>query len=118
MAIEYAGVVIFMLFAAAISGLMVVGHTLLGKRHPTPAKEEPFECGEAQLMRPGRFSVKFYIVAMLFIIFDVEIMFLFPWALLYRSLGFFGFIEMAIFLFILAVGLLYAWKKGALEWEK
>ncbi|MBI4437060.1 MAG: NADH-quinone oxidoreductase subunit A [Candidatus Omnitrophica bacterium] len=119
MAIEYVGILISIGFAALISGGMVLAHTLLGGRRPTPEKEEPFECGESPFAGPaGRFSVKFYLVAMLFIIFDIEIIFLFPWAVLYRRLGLFGFIEMAIFLFVLGVGLFYAWKKGALEWER
>ena len=119
MALEYIGILIFTLLAAFISGGMVLAHTLLGGRRPTPAKEEPFECGEPQIMQPlGHFSVKFYLVAMLFIIFDIEIVFLFPWAVLYRRLGLFGFVEMASFLWVLAVGLFYAWKKGALEWER
>ena len=119
MAIEYVGILILILLSALLSGAMMVGHTLLGKKRPTPEKAEPFECGERQLMRPmGRFSVKFYLVAMLFIIFDIEIIFLFPWAVLYRRLGLFGFLEMGTFLLVLGVGLLYAWKKGALEWER
>lgn len=119
MELEYIGILIFILLAALISGAMVLGHRFLGGRRPTPEKEVPFECGETQLMRPlGRFSVKFYLVAMLFIIFDIEIVFLFPWAVLYRKLGLLGFVEMASFLFVLAVGLFYAWKKGALEWER
>lgn len=118
MTLEYVGILILTLLAAAISGAMVLGHMLLGRKQPTPEKNEPFECGEAQLMPPGRFSVKFYLVAMLFIIFDIEIIFLFPWAVLYRRLGLFGFFEMASFLLILGVGLFYAWKKGALEWER
>ena len=118
MAIEYVGALILMLLAAVISGVMILGHRLLGGMRPTPEKSEPFECGEPQIMRPGKFSVKFYLVAMLFIIFDIEIIFLFPWAVLYRRLGILGFFEMASFLFVLAVGLFYAWKKGALEWER
>jgi len=118
MAMEYVGVLIFMGLAAVVSGGMVLVHRLLGGRRPTLEKEVPFECGEPQLMHPGRFSVKFYLVAMLFIIFDIEIIFLFPWAVLYRKLGLLGFLEMASFLFVLAVGLFYAWKKGALEWER
>jgi len=119
MVIEYIGVLIFILLAAAISGGMVLAHTLLGGRRPTLEKEEPFECGESPFAGPsGRFSVKFYLVAMLFIIFDIEIIFLFPWAVLYRRLGLFGLVEMVIFLGVLGVGLFYAWKKGALEWER
>lgn len=119
MALEYVGILILAVLSALIAGLMIFGQRLLGKRNPTPAKEVPFECGESQLMSPmGKFSVKFYLVAILFLIFDIEIIFLFPWAVLYRRLGLFGFLEMDTFLFVLVVGFLYAWKKGALEWEK
>ncbi len=119
MAVEYVGILILTILSAMIAGAMVIGHRLLGRPQPTPEKETPFECGQEQFRQPmGRFSVKFYLVAMLFIIFDIEIIFLFPWAVLYRKLGLFGFIEMASFLFVLAVGLFYAWKKGALEWER
>jgi len=117
--IEYIGATILILLAAVISGLMIVAHQILGGRAPTPVKQEPFECGEAPFQLPqGRMSVQFYLIAILFIIFDIEILFLFPWAVLYRRLGLFGLIEMGIFLLILIVGFVYAWKRGALEWER
>ena len=79
---------------------------------------EPFECGNDPIGNPrNRFSVQFFLIALLFIIFDVEVVFIFPWAVLFRQLGWYGFIEMAVFLVILIIGLFYVWKKGALEWE-
>jgi NADH-quinone oxidoreductase subunit A len=91
---------------------------LLAPRHPDPAKLEPYECGAPVLGHAhGRSPVKFYIVAVLFLLFDIETIFLFPWAVLYRRLGLFGLVEMGIFLGVLALGLVYVWRKGALEWE-
>ena len=117
--LEYIGALILIALAAFIAALMIVLHRFLGGRRPTPVKEEPFECGEKPFQLPeGRLSVQFYLIAMLFIIFDIEILFLFPWAVLYRRLGLFGLAEMGVFLFILVVGYVYAWKKGALEWER
>jgi NADH-quinone oxidoreductase subunit A len=81
-------------------------------------KQEPFECGNVSSGPAwGRFSVKFYLAAILFIIFDVEVVFLYPWARLFRRLGMFGFVEMMIFISVLAFGLVYVWRKGALEWD-
>ena len=85
----------------------------------TSVKGEPFECGKDPIaVRGGHFSIKFYLIAMLFILFDVEIVWLFPWAVILRSLGWAGIIEMFSFIAVLALGFGYAWKKGALEWEK
>ena len=115
---EYLGVLIIFILAAAIGGIFILLSSVLGPKRPTPAKVEPFECGEPPFHLPsGRFSVKFYLVGMLFILFDVELVFLFPWAVVYRNLGWFGFFEMALFLGIVVLGFYYAWKKGALEWE-
>jgi NADH-quinone oxidoreductase subunit A len=87
-------------------------------RKVSPEKMVPFECGNDPIGDPRRrFSVKFFLIALLFIVFDVEVAFVFPWAVLFRKLGLFGFVEMAIFLGILILGLIYVWKKGALEWE-
>jgi NADH-quinone oxidoreductase subunit A len=97
---------------------MLVATTVLGPKTRFPEKDEPFECGVSPVSSPkSRFSVRFYLVAMLFIVFDMEVVFLFPWAVIFRKLGMFGFIEMMVFIFILTVGLVYIWKKGALEWE-
>ena len=115
---EYTGMVLLMLFAVAISVGMVIATTLLGPKREFAQKMEPFECGETQLVSPRqRFSVKFYLVAVLFILFDIEAVFLFPWAILYKRLGLFGFVEMFLFIFILGIGLAYVWLRGGLDWE-
>ena len=115
---EYLGIVITFILAGGIGAAFIFLATVLGPKKPSAAKSETFECGETPLSLPsGRFSVKFYLVGMLFILFDVELIFLFPWAVVYRKLGLFGFYEMLLFLGIVAVGFLYAWKKGALQWE-
>jgi len=115
---ECLGLLVTFLLAGAIGGAFLFLASVLGPKRPSPSKSEPFECGKEPFGLPsGRFSVKFYLVAMLFILFDVELVFLFPWAVVARSLGMFGFIEMAVFLGVVAIGFLYAWKKGALEWQ-
>jgi NADH-quinone oxidoreductase subunit A len=91
---------------------------LLAPRRPNQLKLTPFECGAPSLGSPHqRLPVKFYVVAVLFLLFDIETVFLFPWAVLFQKLGLFGFIEMGIFLAVLVFGLVYVWRKGALEWE-
>ena len=116
--IEYAGIAFLAMFAAVIVGGMIVVPSLLGPKRPNPAKAQPFECGVEPLMLPhGRFNVKFYIAAMLFIVFDVELVFLFPWAVLLRRLGWGGLASMGVFLLFIVGGFAYVWRKGALEWE-
>jgi NADH-quinone oxidoreductase subunit A len=115
---EYIPVVIMLLLAAATAVGMLVATTLIGPKKKFADKMEPFECGESPIVSPKqRFSVKFYLVALFFVIFDIEAVFVYPWAVLFKDLGMFGFIEMMIFISILAIGLLYVWKRGALEWE-
>ena len=115
---EYLGILITFILAAGIGGLFILLASTLGPKRPSPAKSEPFECGQAPFELPsGRLSVKFYLVAMLFILFDVELVFLFPWAVVVRHLGLAGFAEMAVFIGLVIVGFVYAWKKGALEWQ-
>ncbi|MCM8811588.1 MAG: NADH-quinone oxidoreductase subunit A [Candidatus Omnitrophica bacterium] len=115
---EYSGILLTFLFAGAIAGTFIFLATVLGPKRPSPAKSEPFECGMRPFQLPaGRLTIRYYLVAMLFILFDVELVFLFPWAVVFRGLGFYGFVTMAIFLGILLVGFVYAWKKGALEWQ-
>lgn len=98
-------------------GIVVLGR-LFGPKASFEEKDEPFECGEKQIVSPKqRFSVRFYLVAMIFIVFDIEAVFLFPWAVLFRPLGLFGFVEMFVFIVILTIGLIYVWRKGVLEWE-
>ena len=97
---------------------MVTLTSILGPKKDFPDKSEPFACGKSPIGDPRqRFSVKFYLTAVLFILFDIEAVFLYPWAAIYRRLGWFGLIEMLLFIAILGVGLLYVWKKGALKWE-
>ncbi|MFQ5559046.1 MAG: NADH-quinone oxidoreductase subunit A [Nitrospinota bacterium] len=115
---EYIPVIIFILIAIGTSASILMISEFIGVKKTFPEKAEPFECGESQIVSPKlRFSVKFYLVAILFVLFDIEAVFLYPWAVLFRQLGLFGFIEMMVFIFILGVGLVYVWKKGALEWE-
>lgn len=107
-----------LLFCLGIAVGMVVMTTFLGPKRHFADKMEPFECGESPLVSPHqRFSVKFYLVAVLFVLFDIEAIFFFPWAILFRRLGMYGFIEMLLFILILGVGLLYVWKRGGLDWE-
>ena len=115
---EYLPVVIMALVAALIPALFVSVGRFLGPRKPSVVKGEAFECGNPPTGPAwGRFSVKFYLTAILFIVFDVEVVFLYPWSILFRRLGMFGFVEMMIFVAILTLGLAYVWRKGALEWD-
>ena len=115
---EYVAVLIMVLVAAVIPALFVSIGRFLGPRKPSAVKQEPFECGNPATGNAwGRFSVKFYLTAILFIVFDIEVVFLYPWAYLFRKLGMFGFVEMTVFMAILTLGLAYVWRKGALEWD-
>lgn len=115
---EYIPVLIMLVLAAATAGGMLVATSWIGPKKVFPEKMEVFECGESPIVSSKlRFSVKFYLVALFFVIFDVEVVFVYPWAVLFRDLGMFGFIEMMVFLSILAIGLVYVWRRGALEWD-
>ena len=115
---EYIGIVVALIFAAAFAAANLVLASMLGPKKPSLVKSEPFECGELPFSLPvGHLSVKFYMTAILFILFDVELVFMYPWAVVYRSLGIWGLTEMVIFLGILMVGFFYAWDNGALEWR-
>ena len=115
---SYFGILVMFVFAALVSGLFIGLTSILGPKKPNPAKAMPFESGEIPFEQPaGKHSVKFYLAGMLFVLFDVELIFFFPWAVLYRELGLLGFLEMAVFLAVLVLGFLYAWRKGALEWK-
>src|SRR5205814_2787092 len=116
---DWAPILMFLVLVAGFAVVSVVGSLILGMRKPSPEKLTPYECG----MQPvgtarDRFSVKFYLVAMLFLLFDIEAVFLFPWAVVYRELRLFGFFEMLLFIAVILAGYIYAWKKGALEWER
>ncbi|CAA6810969.1 MAG: NADH ubiquinone oxidoreductase chain A (EC [uncultured Thiotrichaceae bacterium] len=114
----YLPILIFMGVAVGLAVVLLVLGMLLGPRKAYAQKDAPFECGfEAFEDARIKFDVRYYLVAILFIIFDLEIAFLFPWAIVLDEIGMFGLISMAIFLLILIVGFIYEWKKGALEWE-
>ncbi len=115
---EYLPVLLLMLTASAIGiGALVMGG-IFRLRRPYKEKLMPYESGNPPVGEPReRFSVKYYIIAMLFIIFDIEGVFMIPWAVVFKRLGMFGLIEMGVFIAILLIGLAYVWKKGALEWE-
>ncbi|MEO5623150.1 MAG: NADH-quinone oxidoreductase subunit A [Dokdonella sp.] len=115
---EYLPVLLFLGVSAVIGiALMVIGN-LLGPRRPQPEKSAPYECGfDAFEDARMRFDVRYYLIAILFIIFDLEIAFVFPWATVFGTLGLVGLVEMGMFLGLLVLGFVYVWKKGALEWE-
>ncbi len=109
--------VVLLLGILVAAGLLLVSN-LLGQKKPSPAKNAVYECGVPLLEGARkRYPVKFFLIAMLFILFDIEVAFLFPWAVVFRKLGLFGFVEMAVFVAILLVGFVYIWRKGGLEWE-
>jgi NADH-quinone oxidoreductase subunit A len=117
--IDYVPVLILLGIAAAVAAGMYTATTLLGPKVPNPVKSVPFECGNlsdgARKLRP---SVKFYLTALLFVVFDIEAVMIYPWAVEFRSLGWTGFATMGSFIALLAIVLVYVWRKGALEWEK
>jgi len=118
MLLEYMPLLILVALAAGLAVLVVIlGHTF-GPKRPTTRKAAPYESGMTPY-GPGsrRMSIRYYLVAVLFILFDVEVVFFLPWAVVFKKLGLFGLIEMLVFIAILLVGYIYAWKKGALEWE-
>jgi NADH-quinone oxidoreductase subunit A len=115
---EYVPLLLLLVFVVANAAMMLAMSHMMSPRRPTAVKGQPYESGIPALGDARqRFSVKFYLVAVLFVIFDIETVFLIPWAVAFRQLGLFGLIEMLIFVGILLVGLVYVWKRGALEWE-
>jgi NADH-quinone oxidoreductase subunit A len=116
---EFGKVFIFLIIGAVFVAAGMFASWLLRPNRPYPGKVAPYECGEDPVGDAWvRFNVRFYVVALIFLIFDVEVVFLFPWALVFRSMGLFGFLEMAVFLGILIVGFIYVWVKGDLDWDK
>jgi NADH-quinone oxidoreductase subunit A len=115
---DYLPLVIFIAIAAAIAGVLLIAPFIVAYKKPDPEKLSAYECGfnpfdDARM----KFDVRFYLISLLFIIFDLEIAFLFPWALAFHDLGAFGFWSMMSFLAVLTVGFVYEWNKGALEWD-
>jgi NADH-quinone oxidoreductase subunit A len=115
---QYGPILITFALASIVVLVLVSAGRLLGPRNRTETKLTTFECGnEPSGSAWGRFSVKFYLTAILFIVFDVEVVFMYPWAVVFRQLGWPGFAAMAMFLFVALLGLIYEWRKGALEWD-
>lgn len=115
---EYLPVLLFLAVSAVVGIALIAIGNLLGPRKPDAEKSAPYECGfEAFEDARMRFDVRYYLIAILFIIFDLEIAFVFPWATVFGKLGLVGLVEMGMFLLLLVLGFVYVWKKGALEWE-
>src|SRR6476620_8167450 len=115
---QYFPVLLFIIVGLGLGALLLTVGTLVAPNRPDPEKLSPYECGfEAFEDARMKFDVRYYLVAILFILFDLEIAFLFPWAVVLQDIGFFGFAAMMLFLLILVVGFIYEWKRGALEWE-
>ena len=115
---EYLAILVFLGVATGLSVVMVVASLIAGQQRPDSEKLSPYECGFAPFSDARmQFDVRYYLVAILFIIFDLEVAFLFPWAVTLGEVGMFGFWSMIVFLGVLTIGFIYEWKKGALEWE-
>lgn len=115
---EFFPVGVLFLFATTLCAGFLIVDGLLGERRPNPVKSSTYECGMEPVGNARqRFHVRYFVVALLFILFDIEIVYLYPWAVLFKRMGVAGFIEVTVFMALLAIGLIYAWRKGALEWE-
>ena len=115
---QYFPILLFILFGLGLGALLLGVGRFVSPNRPDPEKLSPYECGfEAFEDARMKFDVRYYLVAILFILFDLEIAFLFPWAVVLPDIGFFGFAAMMVFLLILVIGFIYEWKRGALEWE-
>jgi NADH-quinone oxidoreductase subunit A len=115
---EYVSILMVFAASALVAGALLGIPLLIAPRRYSPVKMEPFECGKDPIALPeGRFAIKFSNIAIFFIIFDIELLFVWPWATVFRSLGWFGFSVMLVFLGILMLGFLYIWQKRGLEWE-
>ncbi len=118
MFIQYVPIAILVILATALAILVIILGHAFGPRRQTGTKSMPYESGMTPIgSGTRRMTVRFYLIAVLFILFDIEVIFFLPWAVVFRSLGLFGLVEMFVFIVILLVGYVYAWKKGALEWE-
>lgn len=114
----YLPMFVMFLIAGVVCLAMFAGGALVGKKNPTPEKMMPFECGnDTEGARNVKMNVKFYLTAILFVVFDIEVVFIYPWAALFKGLGWAGFATMVAFIAALLIALAYCWKKGALEWE-
>ncbi|MHB1285475.1 MAG: NADH-quinone oxidoreductase subunit A [Leptospirales bacterium] len=115
---HYIPILLFLVVAVGFGAISLTVGKLIRPKNPYKEKNAPYECGVPPINDAReRFSIRYYVIAMLFLVFDVEVVFLYPWAVDFDRLGLFGLVEMMIFIFILLVGYIYAWKKEALEWE-
>jgi NADH-quinone oxidoreductase subunit A len=115
---EYFAILIYIGIAVAFSLFAVAASALLGQRKPSAIKQAPYECGMTTFGSSfRRIPIKYYIIAMLFLLFDIEVVFLYPWAVVFKEFKVFAFLSMAVFIGILVIAYIYIWKKGALEWE-
>ena len=118
MLIDYLPILIFFSIAVGFALFAVAASALLGQKKPSSLKEAPYECGMTTIGPTyRRIPIKYYIIALLFLLFDIEVVFLYPWAVVFKQLKVFGFLSMLVFIGILLMAYLYIWKKGALEWE-
>jgi NADH-quinone oxidoreductase subunit A len=115
---DYLPAIVFLILGGAVGILFAVLNLFLGRRHPNRSKQEPYECGLPSEIQQGfRFGITFYLVAMLFILFDIEVIFLYPIAVVLKAFGTFAMVETVVFVVLLTVALVYVWRRGALEWK-
>jgi NADH-quinone oxidoreductase subunit A len=116
---DFGIVLLFFIIGILFVAASIISASIIRPSHPNPVKNSTYECGEEPIGSPWiRFNSRFYVIALVFIIFDVELVLLFPWAVVFKELGWYSFAAMLVFLFILVVGLAYDWSKGYLDWEK
>lgn len=117
---QYGGLAILFVMVAGFLVTILALSSILGPKFKTRTKQLPFECGSVSVgaVTEQRFNIRFYLIAMLFILFDVEVLFMYPWALIVRDLGWYGFSEMLSFMVVLGFGLVYVWKRGVLDWNR
>lgn len=116
---DFGVILLFFIIGFIFVGIGLLAAAIIRPNKPNPVKNSTYECGEEPIGNPWiKFNIRYYVVALVFILFDVEVVFLLPWAVVFKSLGWFAFIEMIVFVAILLVGLAYIWAKGDLEWER
>jgi NADH-quinone oxidoreductase subunit A len=115
---DYLPAIVFLILGGVVGSLFAVLNLFLGRRRPNRSKQEPYECGlPSEIQRGFRFGISFYMVAMLFILFDIEVIFVYPIAVVLRAFGTFAMVETVVFVVLLTVALVYVWRRGALEWK-
>ena len=116
---DFGVILLFFIIGFIFVGVGLIAAAFIRPSHPNPIKNSTYECGEIPIGEPWiRFNIRFYVIALVFLLFDVEVVFLLPWALVFKQLGWFAFIEMIVFVVILVMGLAYVWGKGDIDWER